>query len=228
MATRTRPAGAGGWILWGLTFVGILILIALIGGLWGWVSSNVVGNFNLNACNDYDPCTGGYSLNDGSCTFRPLQNGSDCTKENYCFAPDTPTTCCDGTCTNPNVTLCKGFCEVDADCIYSVPFEQNIIDTNNTFGIVVIGPVCIASSCVTYVTGGQASCESWLDNSCSSTTANKYTSNCIEVDSFAIVPNHTLQVQPGGTITSNLTAIECIYLNNILSSFLPSFFSNLN
>jgi len=211
MAQR-GPARGPNWALW--TIIGALILffvillLILFAGFWGW-SANWNGTINLNACNDYDPCTGNYLLPDGSCTTRPFQNGTDCSSESYCYVDDTPATCCDGSCTNTNVTLCKGYCQVDADCVNDIPFNPNVVEANNTFGVLIKGPFCIAQSCVTYLIGGNADCSSWLDNSCSSTTENKYTSKCIETDTFTILPNNTVQ-------TAGANNICMFFISNIL------------
>ena len=99
-------------------------------------------------CWDYDPCTLDVAL-PGSCApgapavtrceHRALADGTPCDAEDFCYYPGDARTCQQGVCLGVDEELCKGFCQVDADCI-PIELEVSFFE-QDTF--------CYAGSCVT-------------------------------------------------------------------------------
>jgi hypothetical protein len=50
------------------------------------------------------------------CQYRPLPDGACCDHYDFCSTPDPLKTCQAGVCLSPNVSACRGYCNVDADC----------------------------------------------------------------------------------------------------------------
>jgi hypothetical protein len=72
------------------------------------------------------------------CIHEPMINGSCCNKYDYCYYDDPCKKCVFGTCQSPNASLCKGFCNTDADCNITLPISAEFILNS-----------CVFNSCVT-------------------------------------------------------------------------------
>lgn len=124
-----------------------IISIAIYFGRWN-------GAHNVN-CNDFDPCTNNLILPDGTCIFRPFQNGTFCSHGDVCYNTSALSFCFNGVCTSDR-TFCRGFCNVDADCP-ELPFSSRL-------GPIIPEINCIQHSCIYTIVGGiTAECLSWID-----------------------------------------------------------------
>jgi hypothetical protein len=118
-----------------------------------------------------------------SCEYKPLPDGSCCNFHDFCSLPDPSKKCLAGQCVSANVTLCKGFCTVDADC-------------NGTFGVPLLpgllfgAAYCINNACVT-VAQSQIPFVSCLDLLNVTTPVQRSIVACLESD------RQTLEVSAG-------------------------------
>jgi hypothetical protein len=88
---------------------------------WGWRASDMRGgNWGRddNKRHHRKPPCDGYV-----CELLPMPNGACCAKNDVCFGPSPNKTCFFGQCIAQNLSLCRGACQTDSDCINSTtPF----------------------------------------------------------------------------------------------------------
>ena len=146
----------------GLCLMDVIIIILLCIALGFAVNTDAILNTIVNGvelqcdtqyesllCNDYNPCTLdilspvpcslGSTCSPYQCTYLALANGSCCNHNDFCYYNDPLKTCVYGTCMSPDFTLCKGYCNTDADC-FPITALNPVVNTTTT---------CVFHSCLT-------------------------------------------------------------------------------
>jgi hypothetical protein len=101
-----------------------------------------------------DVGSSGESCQQYQCTSVPLETGSCCNRDDFCYFDDPNKKCYQGVCKSLDPTLCKGYCTTDADCRTpetQFPFQINDTAYNPAGPEPYRRPVCIYNSCTQMV-----------------------------------------------------------------------------
>lgn len=104
---------------------------------------------NVNCTQAKDPCKVPYYLPEfGTCDPQQAIGGTAC--NDICSVPDAVTTVCDntGTCAPTDPTECRGYCQENADCNASLPFNTFWIGVNDS---IVNVPIYWNYQCLCYL-----------------------------------------------------------------------------